>query len=78
MCNIISGILFIAAINCINVGIEWFAVLLIASGIFAIAGALGGIGYRLDNLMNIRFKKKDLINGETEFTIIRKTENNQK
>lgn len=77
MYSIISIILLITAINCIQLGIEWFKVLIFASAIFAIAGALGSISSRLGDLYFMIIKKKDQLDGSTEIRFERRVPNQQ-
>ena len=77
MFSIISIVLLIASINCINYGVEWFGVLIFASAAFAIAGAIGSVSSRLGDLYLITIKKKDQLNGSTEIKFEKKVPNVQ-
>ena len=80
MFSIISIVLLIASINCIDYGVEWFGVLIFASAAFAIAGAIGSVSSRLGDLYLITIKKKDQLDGNTEIKFekrIPNTQNNQ-
>lgn len=77
MYNLVSIILLIAALNSIQFGAEWFGVLIIASGIFAIAGAIGSVSSRLGDLYYTTIKKKDQLDGSTEIKFEKKIPNTQ-
>lgn len=77
MFNIISIVLLITSINCIQCGIEWFRILIFASAAFAIAGAIGSVSSRLGDLYLITIKKKDQLNGSTEIKFEKKVPNVQ-
>lgn len=77
MFSIISIVLLIASINCIDYGVEWFGVLIFASAAFAIAGAIGSVSSRLGDLYLITIKKKDQLNGSTEIKFEKKVPNVQ-
>ena len=77
MFSIISIVLLIASINCIDYGVEWFGILIFASAAFAIAGAIGSVSSRLGDLYLITIKKKDQLNGSTEIKFEKKVPNVQ-
>lgn len=77
MFSIISIVLLVASINCISYGIEWFRVLIFASAVFAIAGAIGSISSRLGDLYLTTIKKKDKLDGSTEIKFEKKVSNIQ-
>lgn len=77
MFSIISIVLLITSINCIDYGVEWFGVLIFASAAFAIAGAIGSISSRLGDLYLTTIKKKDQLNGSTEIKFEKRVPNIQ-
>ena len=77
MFSIISIVLLIASIKCINYGVEWFGVLIFASAAFAIAGAIGSVSSRLGDLYLITIKKKDQLDGTTEIKFEKRVPNVQ-
>ena len=58
MYNMISIVLLIAALNSIQHGNIWFGILLGGSGIFAIAGAIQSIIFRIDKILDSQVKIK--------------------
>lgn len=77
MFSIISIVLLIASINCIDYGVEWFGVLIFASAAFAIAGAIGSVSSRLGDLYLTTIKKKDRLDGTTEIKFEKRVPNVQ-
>lgn len=77
MFSIISIVLLIASINCIHYGVEWFGVLIFASAAFAIAGAIGSVSSRLEDLYLTTIKKKDQLDGSTEIKFEKRVPNVQ-
>lgn len=70
MFYLISIILLITAINVIHLGANWFAILMISSVGFAIAGSIGSISSRLHDISNrLIIKKEHLVNGDTKITL---------
>lgn len=77
MFSIISIVLLITSINCINYGVEWFGVLIFASAAFAIAGAIGSVSSRLGDLYLTTIKKKVQLDGTTEIKFEKRAPNVQ-
>lgn len=77
MFSIISIVLLIASIICIDYGVEWFGILIFASAAFAIAGAIGSVSSRLGDLYLTTIKKKDQLDGSTEIKFEKKVPNVQ-
>ena len=73
MYNILSIIfLLIALFNFMHIEFKNFIFLCIISVGFAIAGAIQGIGFKLDDILKIRITVHNQINGDNEINLEKK------